>query len=69
MVVRITRLLLLAQLALVFLIACFTHVQLGTGSISSAFIGVGAITLIRMGVAANNFAMAWHFGSETPPEI
>ncbi len=67
MITRVTRVLLLVQIAVVIGIAA---ALLQSNRVSSmplaALIAIGVVALLRMLITANNFYIAWRFRSETP---
>lgn len=66
MVARITRVILLVQLAAALGIAFLVQRQTGWGIGESLFTGACAIVLVRLLINANNFLLAWLYRSETP---
>jgi pimeloyl-ACP methyl ester carboxylesterase len=67
MVARITRILLLVQLAAGIGIALVLQRFAGLDNIwLAAMLGVGAVGLVRLLINANNFFLAWLYRSETP---
>ena len=69
MIARITRMLLLIQFAIALAITAagveFFHASVH----ASVLFGFGIVLLLRMLITANNFWLAWHFGSATPAEF
>lgn len=69
MIARITRILLLIQFAIALAIAT-TGVDYFHASVhASVLAGIGVVLLSRMLITANNFWLAWYFGSATPAEF
>ncbi|MBI1889119.1 MAG: alpha/beta fold hydrolase [Burkholderiales bacterium] len=68
MVERITRILLLVQLNAALGIAFAVYYFTASSIVSSLLLGLGAVVLVRLAINANNFFLAWIYGSETPPE-
>lgn len=68
MIVRITRALLLLQFLLAAGLGTAADKLFHLGSMPAAMIGIGIVLLLRMLITANNFWLAWYFGSTTPPE-
>ena len=68
MIARITRLLLLIQLAIALAVAVVEAAFFHASVYSAAIAGVGIVLLLRMLITANNFWLAWYFRSATPPE-
>ena len=66
---RATRILLLIQAgAGIAIYAAIIHfLQLKSG-LAAALLGLACVLLVRMGIIANNFAIAWWYRSPTPPE-
>ena len=68
MIVRITRTLLLLQLLLAAGLGAAADRLFHLGPLPATLIGIGIVLLLRMLITANNFWLAWYFGSVTPPE-
>jgi triacylglycerol lipase len=66
MIARITRILLLIQLAFAAAIAAGVQRVLGPGLVASFAAGLGAVLLVRLAITANNFLLGWRYRSETP---
>ncbi|MES2538586.1 MAG: alpha/beta fold hydrolase [Pseudomonadota bacterium] len=70
MITRLTRILVLFQIAIAFAVSLMAirvfHVQ----SVAlAAALGLGAVLLVRLLITANNFFMAWRYHSETPASL
>jgi triacylglycerol lipase len=68
MIARITRILLLLQLAVAAAIAAGAIRVLGVHAMGGAAIGIGFVLLLRLAITANNFSLAWRFRSVTPKD-
>lgn len=70
MVSRITRLLLLLQLAVAAILYLLARYWLGIATPwLAALLAIGAVLAIRMSITANNFGIAWFYRSETPQAL
>lgn len=68
MIARITRMLLLVQLALAAAIAAAGVLGLHAAPWRALLAGLLAVVIVRMLITANNFLLAWRFRSDTPAE-
>lgn len=68
MIARITRMLLLIQFAVALAIAAAGVMFFQASSYSAVLAGICIVFLSRMLITANNFFLAWYFGSTTPPD-
>lgn len=68
MIVRITRALLIFQFLLAAGIGAAMDKLFHLGLMPAVMIGIGIVLLLRMMITANNFWLAWYYGSVTPPE-
>jgi triacylglycerol esterase/lipase EstA (alpha/beta hydrolase family) len=64
---RLLRMLLLVQLAAALLIGWAAMARFGMAPWQALFLGIGSVALVRLLINMNNFVMAAHFGSATPP--
>jgi triacylglycerol lipase len=69
MVIRITRALLLVQIIVALALAGLAVRSHDMPVALSILFGVACVISVRMLITANNFLLAWRFGSPTPPEF
>ena len=66
---RLLRTLLLAQLGAALLVAWALNAHAGMAPWQAALAGIGAVALVRLLINMNNFVLAAHFASATPPSF
>lgn len=70
MIARLTRILLLLQIAAAAVVSvCIAKIAQLDSLALAALVGIGSVYLLRMLITANNFVLAWHYRSETPPAL
>ena len=67
MIARVTKLLLVMQLLAAILLGCL-FMAYGAFFLTALLFGISAVILFRLLITANNFFLAWIYGSRTPPE-
>jgi pimeloyl-ACP methyl ester carboxylesterase len=65
---RVSQLLVLVQLAAALLIG-WALLRHGAAPWAAVLSGIGAVLVVRLAINLNNFVMAAHFGSSTPPDF